>query len=151
VSSNPNCTREDVARGTGIKSSTATARTKELIDEGFLFETGERSINRSGTSAKCLQASSRKQGGKALDKVRVEVTLTIDCNGVYGARVHVVGGKPSLAIAHPIKSQRYTLTAPHPRTYKDVFDTAPVATLDRMSLEANADDIIDADFTILTD
>lgn len=148
---NPNITREDIARGTGIKSSTATARTKELIDEGFLFETGERRRNRSGTTAKCLQVSSRKQGGKALDKLRVEVVLTIDCNGVYGAEAKVVGGKPQSGRLHPIKAQRFTLTAPHPRTYKGAFDTEPTATLDRMNIEANAGDIIDAEFYTVDD
>lgn len=38
VAEHPNSTRDDVARGTGIKSSTVTARIKELIDEGFLIE-----------------------------------------------------------------------------------------------------------------
>lgn len=149
VEANPNSTREDIAVGIGLKSSTSTARIKELIDEGYLFEPGGRKRNRSGIRAKTLQVSSRPQGGNLNDRVRIEVQLTIDHNGRYGATAHVVGGLPqNSGSTVAIKKHRITVTAPHPDTYKTSMrakstDT-PMQRISRMELEAGADLIIDA-------
>lgn len=153
VAENPNSTRDDVSRGTGIKSSTCTARIKELIDEGFLIEPPDiRKENRSGVKSKVLVVSDRAMGGSPLDKVRIEVILTIDCNGVYGATAHVVRGMPqSAATARTIKRQRVTLTAPHPDTYKAATGAEKVMPVSRYELQTHADDIIDGTVTYVDD
>lgn len=144
VSDNTPCLREDVARGIGLKSSTCTARIKELIDEGFLFETGDTRLSRSEVKSKLLFASDRPSGGDPLDKVRIKLTLTIDDNGRYGVWAHVVNGLPALLIAHPIKTTHITVTAPHPDTYKASIAPEKVTTVTRMDTEQHAGDIIDA-------
>lgn len=153
VKANSHCTRDDVARGLGMKSSTATARIKELIDEGFLIEPmGVRKENASGVRAKVLAVTARPQGGSPLDKVRIEINLAIDHNGQYHASAHVVSGASTIAgQKHTIKRQRITLTAPHPDTYKGATAAETVARLNRMELQAHADDIIDGEFTYASD
>ena len=153
VKDNPNCTRDDVARGLQMKSSTATARIKELIDEGYLMEPpGVRKTNRSGVSAKCLHVTQRAEGGPRLDKVRVEVSLTIDCDGNYGAEAKVVGGGFQRSRTHIIKRQRITITAPHPDTYKSLLTDEAVARLTRAEIEAHVGETIDADeYTVIND
>lgn len=156
VEANEPCTREDVSRGLDLKSSTATARIKELIDEGYLFEPGERKLNRSGVRAKTLRTTSRPMGGKPLDKVRIEIALTIDCNGVYGAEARVVDGHPqNSAFTRSIKRQRVTVIAPHPDAYRGSLQASdtdtPMQRVSRMELEAGADLIIDAEATPVDD
>lgn len=144
------CTREDVSRATGIKSSTATARIKELIDEGFVIEPpGMRKTNKSGVRAKCLHVTDRAQGGKPLDRILIDVILTVDANGNYGAEAHVVKGLPQTGKTIPLKRTRITLTAPHPDSYRSMLDDAEVATVSRHELQTHADDIIDADFEVV--
>lgn len=152
VQANPNCTRRDVAMGINLPNNVATARIKELIDEGYLFEPpGTRKRNPSGVSAKVLRVSDRPAGGSPLDRVNLLVTLTIDHNGVYGASARVVGGGQQSAIAHPIMTKRISVTAPHPDAYKSLLDAENVATVSRMETEQYADDIIDADYIIEDD
>lgn len=152
INDNPGCTREDISRGLSLKSSTATARIKELIDEGFVIEPGARKLNRSGVRAKVLMLNpDRKAGGKPLDHVRVEVTLTIDCNGVYGARAKVVDGKQQTGKAIPILGKRVTITAPHPDSYKSAFLEDELAPVSRMEIRDHLNDIVDADYTIVED
>lgn len=135
-----------MSRGIGLKSSTCTARIKELIDEGYLYEPpGHRKANPSGVSAKVLRVSNRPQGGQPLDTVRVEIELTIDCNGVYGARATVVNGRVQTATPHVIKKQRVSLKAPHPDSYKSLLTEEAVARVSRMEVENFGGDIIDAE------
>jgi hypothetical protein len=147
VKRNPDCTRAMVTKGTGIRSSSATARIKELIEQGFLFEPGSRVRNSSGVMSKCLRCTSRMQGGKPLDKVRVELTLTIDCNGVYGVVARIPNGKPQQSHAVPIKHQSTTITAPHPDAYNlpDASGSVAVSRVSRIEVETYAGDIIDAE------
>ena len=150
MQANPNCTRVDVARGIQLPNNVATARVKELIDEGYLFEPpGHRKANPSGVSARVLRVSDRPAGGSPLDKVRIEVTLTIDHNGVYGATASVVNGGKQTGKAHSIKKHRITVTAPHPDSYKSATAAQNVSNVSRMETEQYADDIIDADYTII--
>lgn len=143
ISANPYCTREDVSRGTGLRSSTATARIKELIDEGFVTEPpGHRKVNRSGVKAKTLHVTHRATGGKPLDKVRVEVQLTVDMYGHYAAHARVIGQKGQIGTPVPIKKQRLTMTAPHPDTYRSAFG----GNVSVAETEAHAEDIIDAEY-----
>ena len=152
VKTNDRCTREDISIATGIKSSTATARVKELIDEGFVLEVpGMRKENRSGVRAKVLTISERATGGNVLDKVRIEVVLTIDCNGVYGAIANVVKGKRQASQAFVIAKKRITLTAPHSDTYKSRSSTEKVAHVSRHEAQAHAEDIVDADYVVISD
>jgi hypothetical protein len=141
------CTREDVSRGLGLKASTATARIKELIDEGFVIEPpGVRKENRTGVRAKTLQVTDRAAGGTPLDRVRIEVVLAIDHSGNYHATAHVVGGVTTDAKTLPIQKKLITITAPHPDTYKASSSAKTVETVSRHELQSHADDIIDADY-----
>ena len=150
VQNNPRVTRRDVAKGLSLPNNVATARIKELIDEGYLFEPpGIRKRNSSGVNARVLEISDRPAGGSPLDRVRVEVVLTIDCNGVYGAEATVVGGGHQTGKAHPIKKHRVTITAPHPDSYKAAISAENVSTVSRMETENFADDIIDVDYEII--
>lgn len=145
VSRNPNVTRRDVAKGLDLPNNVATARIKELIDEGFLWEPpGMRKENPSGVRARVLCVTDRKQGGRHLDKVRVEVELTIDCYGNYGVRAHVVDGFMQADNKHTIKKQRFTITAPHPETYKSSMQDDIVTSVSRHEIQATAGDIIEA-------
>ena len=147
IKANPNCTRRDVAAGIGLPNNVATARIKELIDEGYLFEPpGVTKRNSSGVRARVLQISDRPAGGSPLDKVRIEVTLTIDHNGNYGAAATVVGGGHQSGKTIPIMSKRITVTAPHPDSYKSSTAAETVSTVSRMETQNYADDIIDADY-----
>lgn len=152
VRDNPNCTRDDVSRGTKIKSSTCTARIKELIDEDYLFEPpGVRRTNPSGVSAKVLRVTERPEGGQPLENVRIEVELTIDCNGHFGARAKVVNGRVQTGIPHVIKRKMITIKAPHPDTYRSVLSEEGIAEMSRMEVTGFADDIIDAEYEVLDD
>lgn len=144
IRDNQPCTRDDVSRGTQIKSSTCTARIKELIDEGFLVEPpGVTKLNKSGVRSRVLAVSARPMGGSPLDKVRIEIKLTIDSNGTYGVTAFVVRGLPQAGTTHVIKRQRVTLTAPHPDTYKGATASELVSTVSRYEMQSHADDIID--------
>lgn len=147
---NYHCTRDEVAKGLGLKSSTATARIKELIDLGYVVEPpGVKKLNSSGVMARVLQLSARKPGGAANDRVRVEVTLTIDCNGVYGATARVVNGLPQTGRATPILTKPMTLIAPPTASYAGEISTDTVAPVSRLSSQLNADEIIEAEYTIV--
>lgn len=144
VQANQPCTRDDVSRGIGLKSSTCTARVKELIDEGFLIEPPKlRKENRSGVRVKCLTVSDRPAGGSPLDRVRVEIELYIDSLGNYHAKAEVVGGVSGARKRQLIKRQRVTLTAPHPSTYEAATASETVTPISRYELQSHADDIID--------
>ncbi len=152
IEQNPNCTRNDVAKDTNIKSSTCTARIKELIDEGFVVEPyGITKLNSTGVRSRCLHVTDRKQGSSPLDKVRLEVKLTIDCNGVYGAAVEVVGGKRQRGAITVIKRQKITVTAPHPDTYEAAVSPKKVQRVSRHELQLSFGDIIEGDATPLED
>lgn len=150
IQNNPHCTREDVSRGLGLKASTATARIKELIDLGYVVEPpGLRKINRSGVRAKVLMLSDRKAGGRVNDRVRIEVRLTIDCNGVYGASAHVINGLPQTGAVTTILRKPLTLTAPPTEAYAASLDDADIAPISKLELQINAEQIIDADYKIV--
>lgn len=152
VKANPRSTRRDVAKGLRLPNNVATARVKELIDEGLLVEpVGVTKVNPSGVRAKVLQISQRPEGGKLLDRVRIEVALTIDCNGIYGAEANVVNGKPQSANTTKILSKKITVTAPHPDTYKSFKSEEIITPVSRHELQSGANDIIDADFIELSD
>lgn len=114
IGQNPNCTRADVARGLSMPNNVATARVKELIDEGFVYEPlGIRKMNPSGVNAKVLHVTDQKAGAKPLDRVRVEVELAIDYNGHYYVHhAHVVGGTTKPKGYRLVKRQRFTMVAP---------------------------------------
>lgn len=156
VAENPDVTRKDVSKGLNLGMSSATARIKELIDEGYLFEPpGKRKENSSGVRAKVLRVTDRPEGGSPLDKVRVEIVLTIDCNGGYGAEARVIGASPTSGRTTAIKRQQITVTAPHPDTYRSAAESLKtsdrVTHVSRMEIEQNADDIIDGTAVELTD
>lgn len=153
VKINGPCTRDDISKGLSLKSSTATARVKELLDDGFFMEpSGMRKLTRSGVKARCLVVSDRAQSGsEPLDKVLVEVTLTIDRNGVYGAAAHVVGGAIQTGASTTLTSKRIRIPAPHPDTVSAPAEDATVTKVSRADTLRNLDDIIDADYTEVDD
>jgi len=145
IEANPKCTRADIVKGLRLMGTTATARVKELIDEGYLFEPyGVRKENLSGVRAKVLMVTNRQQGGKPLDKVRIELALTIDCNGVYGVHARVVSGGLQHGRAHLIKKQSVTITAPHPDTYESAISETQTSRVSPMDTQHHAHDIIEA-------
>lgn len=144
IDDNPYCTRKDISKGLGLAGSTATARVKELIDEGFVSDvSGMTKLNNTGVRARCLHVTTRQTRGNPLDKVNVVVELTIDCNGVYGARARVVGGKPQYTHATTIAKKTIKLTAPHPDTYSSEFAEEKVSRISRAEVLSNAELIID--------
>lgn len=152
IRDNPMCNRDDVSKALGLKASTATARVKELIDLGYVVEPpGATKRGRSGVAGRCLVLSDRKASGVINDKVRVEVVLTIDCNGVYGATARVVGGLRQTGVARPILTKQMTLTAPPTASYAASIDPSDVAPVSRLDSQQHANQIIDADYEILRD
>jgi hypothetical protein len=152
IRDNPMCIRDDVSKALGLKASTATARVKELIDLGYVVEPpGATKVGRSGVKGRCLVLSARKAGGVVNDRVRVMVTLTIDCNGVYGASAYVIGGLHQTGAATPILSKPLTLTAPPAASYAASLDPSDVAPVSRLDTQQHASQIIDADYEILRD
>lgn len=150
IQDNPYCTRDMVSRGLSLKASTATARVKELIDLGYVVEPpGARKETAAGVMARCLILSDRKAGGVVNDRVRIEVHLTIDCNGVYGASARVINGDPQSGATTPIATRTMTLTAPPSEAYAASLDTATVSPVSRLQMQREADQIIDVDYKIL--
>jgi len=98
------------------------------------------------------QITERKAGASPLDRVRVEVELTIDCNGNYGARASVIDAPPTAPHSAVILRKRYTLTAPHPDTYTRPSE----APSDRVSVlrmgekRSGIEDVIDGDYQVIT-
>ena len=135
-----------------MKSSTATARVKELIDEGYIWEPPARRAGRSGVLSKTLAATERKTGASPLDRVQIEIELTIDCNGNYGARASVVGAPLPPPYTTTIQRKRITLTAPHPDTYSRPTNapSGGVSVLKPGEKRATANDIIEGDFTTIS-
>jgi hypothetical protein len=157
IENNPLCTRDDVSRGLDMKTSTATARIKELIDDGFVVEpSGQRRVNRSGVSSRCLLASDRPQGGAPLDKIRIRVTLTIDHNGVYGAKAEVVDGEKQSGRTMALADKVVTIAAPHPENYAEEAkrvddDFAPMSRVSKTEIIETGFDVIEGDFTEVSD
>lgn len=150
ISFNPHCTREDVAKGLELKSSTATARIKELIDAGYVFEPqGVRKTSSYGVRSRVLQVTDRPMSGVKNDRVAVEVTLTIDCNGVYGATARVVNGKPQSGRTRPLSAKRLTLLAPPPAVIAAQADHSEVVRESAIDLQLSGDQIIDGDYKIV--
>jgi hypothetical protein len=79
------------------------------------------------------------------------VTLTIDCNGVYGATAYVIGGASQTGAATPILAKPVTLTAPPTASYEASLDPADIAPVSRLDSQQHAGQIIDADYEILGD
>lgn len=150
VKNNPRCTRDDISRGLSMKSSTATARVKELIDEGYIIEPyGERKLNRSGVRAKVLVATDRAKGGTPLSRILVAIELTIDCNGVYGVRASIVGGEQQRAGATVIATKKLTIVAPHPDSYSTPSEEGTVQRIGPTEImQYAADTILDGDFEV---
>lgn len=148
VKANPGVTREAVARGLGLRAQSATARIKELIDNGFLVE-GDTTKNRSGVSAKQLYVVNEAQHRRPPDKVRIEVLLSVDPSGNYHARAQVVDGNTPTGIARVVKRQKITMVAPNPTEYKHLFTKEDFAVVNPVDTVHNRGLIIDAeDYTI---
>jgi hypothetical protein len=151
IGNNPKCTRRDVAQGLKLPNNVATARVKELIDEGFVYEpVGIRKLNPSGVNARVLEVTDQKAGAKPLDRVRVEVRLAIDYNGNYYVEdAFVVGGSRDEPKGYRhVKTQRFTMTAPRvkpPAKPKYSLDDEPqrVSRMTRQDLIDTQGEIID--------
>lgn len=150
IRQNPLCTRDDISRGLDMKSSTATARVKELIDLGYVTEPmGVRKENRSGVRVRCLQATDRLMSGQPNDKLEIEVSLTIDCNGRYGATAKVIGGLKQTGKPVTIRRRVVKFIAPpNARNTAEALSTK-VGRVTRLDLQINPGQIVDADYTIV--
>ena len=150
IRDNPMCIRDDVSKALGLKASTATARVKELIDLGYVTEPpGATKVGRSGVRGRCLVLTDRRAGGVVNDRVRIVVTLTIDCKGVYGATAKVADGLPQSGPVTAIAHRTLTVIAPPTASYEASIDQADVARVSRLELQIAADQIIEADYKIL--
>ena len=144
IEANPGCSRADVARGLKLSSSSATARIKELLDEGLIMEpAGVTKRNSYGTRVRCLTISDRGEGSAPLDRVRVRVTLTIDYNGNYGVTAEVIDGNVQVGHAAPILRKDITLTAPPRQSFETALNTEEVVPISAAELRADAELIID--------
>lgn len=151
IRQNPLCTRDDIARGIDMKSSTVTARVKELIDLGYVYEPlGVRKENRSsGVRVRCLRVTDRLMSGQPNDKVVVEVSLTIDCNGNYGATARVVGGLKQSGKPTTLRTRTMKFVAP-PNPRKAAPSTNDkTSRVSRLELQTTVGQIIDADYKIV--
>ena len=90
VKDNPACTRRDIAKALGLRSSSATARVKELIDRGLLMENGTVMDTVSKKRVRALFAPTDFQHKAPRDRVRVIVKLIVDEKGNYHAAAEVV-------------------------------------------------------------
>lgn len=123
IKDNPGCTRGDVAKGCALKSSTATARVKELIDDGIVYSSKDRrKKDRSGVTVQTLYVSEDALHKRPKDKVLVRVSLKVDASGNYRAEAHVVGEAPrNRSISHTVMVKDVVLQAPYPSEYKHHF------------------------------
>lgn len=95
VLANEPCTRNDVASGLKLRMSSATARIKELIDEGILYEpNGKYKINPSGVKAKLLAVATENVGKAPRDRVVIDVEVFVAPNGWYYAKAAISGRHP---------------------------------------------------------
>jgi hypothetical protein len=115
------CTRNDVAKALGMKSSTATARIKELIDAGIIYETNKKVIGSAGVSNKTLFVSENATHKSPKDRVRIKVSLIVDEGGNYHAKAEVIGGFPVEGKPHVVLTKEITLIAPYPNEYYHSF------------------------------
>lgn len=149
VKAHPSCTRRDVAKALGLRSSSATARVKELIDRGLLMERGTTVDQLTKKTVNCLYAPTDFQHKSQRDRVRVTVELIVDANGNYHAQAHVVGSVvnlqslPKKVQRHTVLSKDITVIAPYPNEYRSQFLGDKVAVVDPRDTLANEKLIID--------
>jgi hypothetical protein len=126
IKEHPGCTRGDVARATKIKSSTCTARIKDLIDLGFVAASKSRRIkDRSGVSVETLYALDAHLHKKPRDKVLVTVSLQVDEAGRYHAIAKVLGELPASGRRVTVMEKEITVYAPYVSEYKHHFIDEP--------------------------
>lgn len=110
ILANKDCTRADVTKGLSLRSSSATARIKELIDEGLIYEPrGVRKRNGSGVAARALRVSPEGASAAVRDHVQIKVDLFVDTAGYYYAECEVVNG-PVLQALEKTKVESKTIT-----------------------------------------
>jgi hypothetical protein len=122
IKDHPGCTREDVSRATQIKSSTCTARIKDLIDLGFVAASkGRRTRNRTGVSAETLYALDDPLHKVPRDKVLIKIRLLVDSAGRYHADAKVFGELPRQGKCFPVLEKSVTVMAPYVSEFKHHF------------------------------
>jgi len=122
IKEHPGCTRGDVARATKIKSSTCTARIRDLIDLGFVSASKSRRVkDRSGVSVETLYALKDHLHKKPKDRVLVTIKLMVDEAGRYHAAAKVLGELPVSGALHTVMEKEVTVTAPYVSEYKHKF------------------------------
>lgn len=145
VKDNPACTRRDVAKALGLRSSSATARVKELIDRGLLMERGTTVDTLTKKTVNCLFAPTDFQHKAPRDRVRVIVKLIVDEKGNYHAAAEVVDERitPKKVRRHTVMTKEITLIAPYPNEYRSMFIKDKVAVVTARDTMANAKLIIE--------
>jgi DNA-binding MarR family transcriptional regulator len=153
VDMNPGCTRKEVAKGTGLTMSSCTARIKELIDEGYLYEPiGEKKLSSSGINVRTLIVTDRSQADKADERplrVSVTVSLTRDANGVLGAVAELADPQRQTGKATIISSKKISVVAP-PSTPRSAYkQRVKVTEVRKIDLQHDSSLIIEGDYTTI--
>jgi hypothetical protein len=144
IKDHPGCTRGDVSRYTKIKSSTCTARIKDLIDLGFVAASKQRRTkDKSGISVETLYALDDALHKKPRDKVLVTVKLFVDEAGRYHAAAKVLGELPVSGVLHSVMEKDVTVYAPYASEYKYKFMDDPAAEVPVSDTLRNVDLIVD--------
>lgn len=143
VKKHPYCTRNDVAKALGMKSSTATARIKELIDAGIILEPPRTVEGSAGVRNKTLYVSDAATHKAPKDRVRVKVSLIVDEGGNYQAKAEVIDGFPQEGKAHVVMTKEITLVAPYPNEYYHEFSAEPLPVVSPENTMKNLNLIVD--------
>jgi len=146
IKDNPGCTRRDVTTGLALRSGSATARIKELIDRGLLIERGTVVDPLTKKTVNTLYAPTDFQHKAPRDRVRVNVYLLVDEDGCYYAYAKVEGGYEFNKKKHTavVLTKRITIIAPYPNEYMSHFVKDTLAIVHPRDTLANTELIIDA-------
>jgi len=146
IKDNPGCTRRDVTTGLALRSGSATARIKELLDRGLLIERGTVVDQLTKKTVNTLYAPTDFQHKAPRDRVRINVYLLVDENGNYHAYAKVEGGQEFDKKKHTVLvlTKEITIIAPYPNEYRSHFVSDLVTTVHPRDTLANTKLIIDA-------
>lgn len=123
IKQNPDCTRADVTQGCSLRSSSATARVKELIDMGLVHSSPARTkiSSKTGKRVQVLRAMEEGLHKKPRDSVNVIVTLQVDAAGNYHAKARVLGELLRQGKVVDVMTKDVTVIAPYASDIKHHF------------------------------
>lgn len=145
VKEHEGCSRREVTAGLALRSSSSTARIKELIDSGLIIENGTKVDRISRKSVRTLYAATDYLHKTPKDRVRINVYLIVDEEGNYHAHAKVDGGatlKPHHS-SHVVMTKEVVVLAPYPNEYRSKFLKEDLEVVSPRDTLANAKLIID--------